>query len=182
MFIRTAIWILPLLVVAQGSSRAQEGPPPPPKNWWKSLKAGNTATYKMEFGPSSLTMVIAVTGVEGTKISYSSQTLLDGKELRLEKNVFDAGKKPHGHTFSDFGAEGAKIGKGETKFIPVGKTRFRCKRYSIETQDFKTKLWHSEQMPPIFNAGILEAEKVQGGVLMTRMTLTKYEGPLLEQE
>jgi len=145
--------------------------PMPPEGWWKSLKGGETGIFKLVMGSTELEMVVTIEKVDGSNITFSTQSFMGETVLPKNTLIIDAASN-----FLSYGKlpPGATVKKLEDTIYEAGGQRFNCTIYEIEAKGQKMKVWHSPQLPPILNWGnvkmVTEGEEI---------TLKSYRGSLL---
>jgi hypothetical protein len=166
------------LIVAIACTSALAGDiwPGPKENWWEELKGGESATFDMTFGSDiKMKLIIEIVKVEGTMITFTTKTFLDGDPLPENTQTVDAkGKEAGGQLPSE-----ATVLKIEDKTFQAGDKTFDCTEYSIEVNDVAMKVCHSRQLPAIFSGGNVTLETEAEGTTTT-FTLKEYNGKMLK--
>ena len=107
-----------------GSAVAEEdGWPTPPDGWWKNLKGGESAEFDMQMGPTNMKMVQTVDKIEGSNITFTTQTFMGDNAESEETQTIDAADSLEG---GGVAPPGATVEKGGFTQIKVGDTSFDC--------------------------------------------------------
>lgn len=170
--------LLTVLIVAMVCTSALAGDiwPGPKENWWEELKGGESATFDITFGSDTkMKLIIEVVKVEGTMITFTTRTFLNGDPMPENTQTVDAmGKEAGGQLPSD-----ATVLKIEDKTFQAGDKTFNCTEYEIEVNNATMNICHSRQLPAIFSDGNVTMKTDAGG-MTTTITLKEYTGELLE--
>lgn len=170
--------LLTVLIVAVACTSALAGDiwPGPKENWWEELKGGESATFDMAFGSDmKMKLIIEVVKVEGTMITFTTRTFLNGDPMPENTQTVDAmGKEAGGQLPSE-----ATVLKIEDKTFQAGDKTFNCTEYEIDVNDVAMNVCHSRQLPAIFSGGnVTMTTEVEGTT--TTITLKEYNGKMLK--
>ena len=141
----------------------------PRAGWWKALRGGETATFEMTAAEMKMQIVFTVQKVEGSMITFASQTLFDGMTMPMTSEAIDAETMfvDTGHT-----AE-TRVQKGGKSTFRAGDASFDVTEYSVQSGDVKIQAWYAADLPPIFNGGNVRIHL--SGDQPMKMTLVSYK-------
>lgn len=170
-----------LILVTKGTAVSEENAwPTPPKGWWESLSGGETAIFEWymvsDVGKMKQKQVITIESVENSQITFKTQNFVGEDAISPHIRTVDVA--------TDFQSvtglpPGVKVEKGEETMIEVDGRSYNCTIYYIDINGNKMKVWHSSQLPPIFQKGNIKME-METAENKTTIILTSYTGAFIE--
>lgn len=152
----------------------------PPPGWWRSLKAGDKAVFKMSLGITELEMIIEIDNIRDNIVTYTtSSTFKGGEPIPGQTVEFDATGMDGDGQLTEV-PEGSKILAGPQTYHKVGDKEIPCTLYKTEIAGTTMVMCHSRQMPPVFSGGNIYTHTKQEDAI-TVIELKEYTGELLPE-
>lgn len=181
--LRAAAAALGLVCALVGVAAAQELTrwPTPPDGWWRSLDAGEQATYELQQGGLSGRRVMIVERIEGSRVTVSfEQSVGAAPAVRQLATVDLADPTDQGDLALP---EGARLTRVRAEEVAVGDRRLSCDVYDVVIDGPQGAItmttWHAPKLPPVFMGGVVKLTSKAAG-LEASITLVDYKGRLLE--
>lgn len=169
---RIGILVVAALLLPGSGAEAEQSWPEPVPEWWTQLEGGEQATYQVTMGQTKLKMVITITGIEGSKVTWSSQSFRNDQPMPPQEQTIDAAQP--GATAPVLHPEAA-LKRGESRTIELGERSFACTAWTVQVRNLSSTYWVSPALPPVFQHGAVEVDSLMD------MKLVSYDGPLLQQ-
>lgn len=181
--IKPTIRALCVAVALVGAALGQELTrwPAPPDGWWRSLDAGEQATYELRQGGLTGRRVMTVERIEGSRVTVSFEQAIGGAPPVRQMATIDLADP------TDQGdlalPEGTKIVRVRAEEVAVGERTLPCDVYEVAIEGPKGPIrmttWHSSKLPPVFMGGVVKLESSVGGAEAS-VALVDYKGRLLD--
>ncbi len=155
--------------------------PAPPDGWWRSLDAGEQATYELSQGGLTGRRVMIVERIEGSRVTVSFEQSIGGAPAVRQLATVDLADP------TDQGdlalPEGAKLTRVRAEEVAVGDRRLACDVYEVVIDGPQGAImmttWHAPKLPPVFMGGVVKLTSSAGGAKAS-ITLVDYKGRLLD--
>ncbi len=155
--------------------------PTPPDGWWRSLDAGEQATYELTQGGLSGRRVMIVERIEGSRVTVSfEQSVGDAPAVRQLATIDLADPTDQGDLALP---EGARLTRVRAEEVAVGERKLACDVYDVVIDGPQGPItmttWHAPKLPPVFMGGVVKLTSKAAGAQAT-VTLVDYKGRLLD--
>lgn len=182
-----ALGLGPALASAQTTKPTDDAPaeaadspfPTPPDGWWEQVEAGWSATYEITQPQGTATQTLTVESIEGSVVTVTATIEAGGQTPPPQTQTIDFAEDSDATDPTKnlpAGAEPQEVGE-ET--IEVAGEEYACTIIEMSLQGTTIKFWVSEDLPPLFNSGIVKMEQSMGEMSST-MRLVSYSGGRLE--